>query len=49
VIAADDRGLKLKGIETKEPAFGLPAVWVGERKRKAPRRRVMSLWTQPLS
>lgn len=33
VIAADDRGLKLKGIETKEPAFGLPAVWVGEKEK----------------
>ncbi len=34
VIAADDRGLKLKGIETKEPAFGLPAVWVGEKEKE---------------
>ncbi len=35
VIAADDRGLKLKGIETKEPAFGLPAVWVGEKEKES--------------
>ncbi|MBP9019992.1 MAG: flagellar biosynthesis protein FlhA [Syntrophobacterales bacterium] len=35
VIAADDRGLKLKGIETKEPAFGLPAIWVGEKEKES--------------
>ena len=32
-ITTDDRGIKLKGIETKEPTFGLPAVWVAEREK----------------
>ena len=29
-ITADESGPKIKGIETKEPAFGLPAVWIPE-------------------
>ncbi len=29
-ITADEFGLKVPGIATKEPAFGLPAVWVPE-------------------
>ena len=35
VIAADDKDVKLKGIPTKEPAFGLPAVWVTDRDKDA--------------
>ncbi len=34
-ISADDKGVKVRGIETKEPAFGLPAVWVSEREKDA--------------
>lgn len=30
-IKTDEQGGKIKGIETKEPAFGLPAVWISER------------------
>ena len=33
-ITSDDRPGKLKGIETKEPAFGLPAVWIPERDKE---------------
>jgi len=33
-IIADDRAPKIKGIETKEPAFGLPAVWVTEGEKE---------------
>ena len=29
-ITADDSGPKIRGVETKEPAFGLPAVWIPE-------------------
>lgn len=29
-----DEKLKIKGVETKEPAFGLPAVWVNEKERE---------------
>ncbi len=29
-ITADESGPKVKGIGTKEPAFGLPAVWIPE-------------------
>jgi flagellar biosynthesis protein FlhA len=29
-----DEKLKIKGVDTKEPAFGLPAVWVNERERE---------------
>ncbi|MBN1828901.1 MAG: flagellar biosynthesis protein FlhA [Deltaproteobacteria bacterium] len=34
VITPDDKKLKVKGIPTKEPAFGLPALWVSERDRE---------------
>ncbi len=33
-ITSDDRLGKIKGIETKEPAFGLPAVWIPERDKE---------------
>ena len=33
LISADDRDLKIKGIPAKEPAFGLPAMWIAERDR----------------
>jgi len=29
-ITADENGPQVKGMETKEPAFGLPAVWIPE-------------------
>lgn len=32
-ITSEDRGVKPKGIETREPTFGLPAVWITERER----------------
>ncbi len=32
-ITSEDRGIKLKGIETKEPTFGLPAVWISEKEK----------------
>ena len=32
-ITSEDRGAKLKGIETKEPTFGLPAVWITEKEK----------------
>ena len=35
LISADDKDLKVKGIPTKEPAFGLPAMWVTEREKDA--------------
>jgi len=35
VISADDKDIKVKGISTKEPAFGLPAVWVTDRDKDA--------------
>ena len=31
VISVDDKTMKIKGIPTKEPAFGLPAMWVTDR------------------
>ena len=34
-IAADEFGLKVPGIATKEPAFGLPAVWVPETEKES--------------
>lgn len=34
-IAAEDNEPKIKGIETKEPAFGLPAVWVMEGEKES--------------
>jgi flagellar biosynthesis protein FlhA len=33
-IAPEDRGAIIKGIETKEPAFGLPAFWVSEKEKE---------------
>jgi len=33
-IKTDDQGVKIKGIETKEPAFGLPAVWIPEKDKE---------------
>jgi flagellar biosynthesis protein FlhA len=30
-IIPDENGVKINGISTKEPAFGLPAVWIPER------------------
>jgi len=35
VISADEREMKVKGIPTREPAFGLPAVWVTDRDKDA--------------
>ena len=34
-ITADESGPKIKGIETKEPAFGLPAVWIPEADKES--------------
>ena len=31
VIASEEDGVKVTGIATREPAFGLPAVWIPER------------------
>jgi flagellar biosynthesis protein FlhA len=31
VIASEEDGFKVTGIATREPAFGLPAVWIPER------------------
>ena len=33
-ITPDDGGMKIPGIKTREPAFGLPAVWVPEREKE---------------
>jgi len=33
-ITADEFGLKVPGVATKEPAFGLPAVWVTEMEKE---------------
>ncbi len=33
-IVPEDRGIKIKGIETKEPAFGLPALWIPESEKE---------------
>ena len=35
LISADDKDMKIQGIPTKEPAFGLPAMWVTEREKDA--------------
>ncbi len=35
VIMSEDKGPKVRGIETKEPAFGLPAVWIPEREKES--------------
>ena len=34
-IVSDERAPRIKGIETKEPAFGLPAVWVTEGEKES--------------
>ena len=34
-----DRTPRVKGIETKEPAFGLPAVWITEREKESVQAR----------
>lgn len=34
-ITADEFGMKVPGIATKEPAFGLPAVWVPETEKES--------------
>jgi flagellar biosynthesis protein FlhA len=31
VIIPDDAGVKISGVQTREPAFGLPAVWIPDR------------------
>jgi len=31
VIVPDEAGVKVNGIQTREPAFGLPAVWIPDR------------------
>ncbi|MGZ6235683.1 MAG: flagellar biosynthesis protein FlhA [Syntrophales bacterium] len=33
-IAPEERGAIIKGVETKEPAFGLPAFWVSEKEKE---------------
>ncbi|MBI4632636.1 MAG: flagellar biosynthesis protein FlhA [Deltaproteobacteria bacterium] len=33
-ITTEDKGIRIKGIETKEPAFGLPAVWIPESEKE---------------
>ncbi len=35
LILADDKDMKIKGIPAKEPAFGLPALWISEREKDA--------------
>jgi flagellar biosynthesis protein FlhA len=35
VIMSDETGPKIRGIETREPAFGLPAVWIPEREKES--------------
>ena len=34
-ITSGDTGIKIRGVETKEPAFGLPAFWVEEGEKEA--------------
>ncbi|MEA3486381.1 MAG: flagellar biosynthesis protein FlhA [Thermodesulfobacteriota bacterium] len=34
-ITAGDEGAKITGIKTKEPAFGLPAVWIDEKGKES--------------
>ena len=33
-ITSDDDAMRVTGIQTREPAFGLPAVWVPEREKE---------------
>lgn len=35
VISVNEKDMKIKGIPTKEPAFGLPALWVTDRDKDA--------------
>ncbi|RZB34925.1 MAG: flagellar biosynthesis protein FlhA [Desulfobacteraceae bacterium Eth-SRB1] len=34
-ITAGNEGTKITGIEAREPAFGLPAVWIDEKKKES--------------
>jgi len=34
-----DKGPRIKGVDTKEPAFGLPAVWISEREKESVQAR----------
>jgi flagellar biosynthesis protein FlhA len=34
-----DKAQKVKGIDTKEPAFGLPAVWIAEKEKESVQAR----------
>jgi len=34
-ITAGDEGAQIKGSKTKEPAFGLPAVWIDEKEKES--------------
>ena len=34
-ITTGDEHIKINGIETKEPAFGLPAVWIDEKEKES--------------
>lgn len=33
-ITPEEKGITIKGMQTKEPAFGLPAVWVNEKEKE---------------
>ncbi|HOF04118.1 MAG TPA: flagellar biosynthesis protein FlhA [Syntrophales bacterium] len=33
-ITPEEEGMKIPGLQTREPAFGLPAVWVPEREKE---------------
>jgi flagellar biosynthesis protein FlhA len=33
-ITPEEKGVMIKGMQTKEPAFGLPAVWVNEKEKE---------------
>jgi flagellar biosynthesis protein FlhA len=41
VIMSEEKEQKIQGIETKEPAFGLPAVWIPEREKESIQARGM--------
>ncbi len=34
-ITPEERGLAVKGVQTKEPAFGLPAIWISEKEKES--------------
>jgi flagellar biosynthesis protein FlhA len=38
-ITVDEKGMKPPGIETREPAFGIPAVWVPDREKESAQAR----------